>query len=218
MSEAAPLRIGIAGLGTVGGGVLGVLARNGRDIARKCGRAIQVAGVTARDRSKARNLPLNGALWFDDVRALAESDAISVFVELIGGEEGLALEGSRRAGRRKACRHRQQGAACAPRRAAGRLAERNGVALNFEAAVAGGIPIVKTCAKACSPTDSPHLRHPERHHNYILTRMQREGLPFAEVLAEAQRSAMPKPIRPSTSMARSGPQACAVASLAFGTE
>src|SRR5262249_46345180 len=87
-----PLKIGLAGLGTVGAGVLKLLAANGATLERRCGRALSVRAVSARDRRKHRAADLNGLEWFDDQVALATSPAIDVFVELIGGESGPAKD------------------------------------------------------------------------------------------------------------------------------
>ena len=82
-----PLRIGLAGLGTVGAGVLRLLNENGAALKQRCGRAIEVTAISARSRGKDRGIDISGLEWFDDPSELAASEAIDVFVELIGGEE-----------------------------------------------------------------------------------------------------------------------------------
>lgn len=188
MSRIQPLRLGIAGLGTVGSGLLALLAENGKEIEQKCGRQIHVVAVSARDRSKPRTAPINNAAWFDDPVALASHDGIDVFVELIGGETGAALDSvvtALSSGKHVVTANKALLARHGVRLAA--VAEENKVALNFEAAVAGGIPIVKALRESLvGNTINRIYGILNGTSNYILTRMQREGLPFAEVLAEAQ--------------------------------
>jgi homoserine dehydrogenase len=187
MKHRTPLRLGIAGLGTVGAGLVSLLHDNGDLIAARCGRTISIAAVCARSRHKNRGIDLNGVEWCEDPVALAQSD-IDVFVELIGGEEGPALqsvEAALSAGKHVVTANK----ALLSRRGIelAALAEKNGVALNFEAAVAGGIPIVKTLREGLLANSISRVYGIlNGTSNYILTRMQREGLPFAEVLAEAQ--------------------------------
>ena len=90
MAEA--LRIGIAGLGTVGSSVVRLLAGKAAEITRQCGRPVVVAAVSARDRKRDRGIDLSGAEWFDDPVALAAKADIDVFVELMGGDEGAPRE------------------------------------------------------------------------------------------------------------------------------
>ena len=86
-----PLRIGIAGLGTVGTGVLDAFARHGELLAARCGRSVKVTAVSARTRSKARgHHDISGFAWYDDAADMAANGDIDVLVELIGGEEGAA--------------------------------------------------------------------------------------------------------------------------------
>src|SRR5262249_56804792 len=92
-----PLRIGIAGLGTVGAALCRLMERQGNELAMRCGRPVARPGVSARDRRKERGLNLTAATWFDDPVALARDPGNEVFVELIGGADGAA-EASVRAG------------------------------------------------------------------------------------------------------------------------
>src|SRR5688572_10642147 len=85
-----PLKLGVAGLGTVGVGLLGLLAEHGRRVSDSIQRPIRVVGVSARDRTKKRGASLEGIAWFDDPVRLAADPSIDVFVELIGGEDGVA--------------------------------------------------------------------------------------------------------------------------------
>ncbi len=182
------LKLGVAGLGTVGAGLLHLLETHGARISDGIGREIKVVAVSARDRSKSRGVPLGNFKWFDDAAKLAADPGIDVFVELIGGDEGIARKAVETALAAKKhvvtankallARHGVELA---------RLAEKNGVALNFEAAVAGGIPVIKTLR------ESLHANEVRRVYgilngtcNYILTKMQEEGRTFADVLKEAQ--------------------------------
>jgi homoserine dehydrogenase len=188
MTDASPLRLGLAGLGTVGAGVAHLIARNGAEIARKCGRKLTITAVTARDRQKVRGVELNGAVWVDSVADLARRADVDVFIELIGGEAGVALEGveaALSAGKHVVTANKALLAHHGVRLA--EIAERQGRALNFEAAVAGGIPVVKAMRESLLANRIRRVYGIlNGTTNYILTRMQREGLDFADVLAEAQ--------------------------------
>ena len=140
---AESLRVGIAGLGTVGASVARVLAEKAAEMTRQCGRPVVVAAVSARDASRDRGVDLSAAQWFDDPVKLAESDGIDVFVELIGGDEGPAcnsVKAALEAGHHVVTANKallaKHGVALAE------IAERKGVLLNYEAAVAGGIPVI----------------------------------------------------------------------------
>ncbi|MEZ5806176.1 MAG: homoserine dehydrogenase [Zhengella sp.] len=187
MAEA--LRVGIAGLGTVGASVMRILDEHAGVLTRQCGRTIEVAAVSARDRGKDRGVDLSGVAWFDDPAELAASPGIDVFVELIGGDSGpahvsvlAALDAGRHvvtANKALLARHGVELA---------RKAEEKGVLLNFEAAVAGGIPVIKTMREALAGnTVSRVFGIMNGTCNYILTRMEEEEIPFADVLADAQR-------------------------------
>jgi len=184
-----PLRIGIAGLGTVGCGVIKSLRAHGRALSEKCGREIVIAGVSARRRNKDRGINLDGVTWYDDARQLAGSNTIDVFIELIGGEEGMALESVKAAlssGRSVVTANKALLAHHGVELA--QLAEKNGVSLNYEAAVAGGIPIVKTLRESLAGNDISRVYGIMNGTcNYILTRMENEGKDFADILTDAQK-------------------------------
>jgi len=186
---AEPLKIGVAGLGTVGASVVQLLTRHGAQIARKSGRGVGVTAVSARDRSRDRGIDLSAFEWFTDPVEMAEKADIDIFVELIGGDSGAAEDSVRAALKRgihvvtanKAllARHGVDLAA---------LAEDNGACLNYEAAVAGGIPIVKTLRESMAGNGVSRIYGILNGTcNYILTRMEAEGIGFKECLAEAQR-------------------------------
>jgi homoserine dehydrogenase len=184
-----PLRIGLAGLGVVGTGVLQLLERNGKVLEQRCGRTIIVTAVSARNRAKDRGVNLSAMEWFDDPVTMATSDALDVFIELIGGEGGAAkasVEAALNAGKAVITANKALLAKHGTELA--RLAEAKGVALNFEAAVAGGIPIVKTMRESLSGNQVTRVYGILNGTcNYILTRMGNEGQPFETVLADAQR-------------------------------
>lgn len=187
MSEA--LRIGVAGLGTVGGSVLRILREKAQMLTRQCGREMIVTAVSARDRSRDRGVDLTNIAWFDDPVELAKSDKIDVFVELIGGDEGPAkasVEAALKAGRHVVTANKallaKHGVALAE------IAEEKGILLNFEAAVAGGIPVIKAMRESLTGnTVSRVYGIMNGTCNYILTRMWEEGISFEDCLADAQR-------------------------------
>ena len=187
MSEA--LRIGVAGLGTVGGSVLRILREKAQMLTRQCGREMIVTAVSARDRSRDRGVDLTNIAWFDDPVELAKSDKIDVFVELIGGDEGPAkasVEAALNAGRHVVTANKallaKHGVALAE------IAEEKGILLNFEAAVAGGIPVIKAMRESLTGnTVSRVYGIMNGTCNYILTRMWEEGISFEDCLADAQR-------------------------------
>ena len=183
-----PITLGIAGLGTVGTGLIELVERHGDRMAQMLGREIRVTGVSARNRGKDRGVDISGFRWFDDPVALAASDHINVFVELIGEEDGpakVAVEAALSAGKHVVTANKallaKHGVALA------RLAEDNGVALNFEAAVAGGIPVIKAIREALVPNVIHRVYGILNGTcNYILTMMQEKGASFEDVLKDAQ--------------------------------
>ena len=186
MSQA--LTLGIAGLGTVGGGLLELLAEHGGHLAGIIGRELHVTGVSARNKGKKRGAVPSGARWFDDPVALASDDSNAVFVELIGGDDGIAkaaVEAALKARKHVVTANKALLAKHGVELA--RLAEANGVALNFEAAVAGGIPVIKTLREALGANRVRRVYGILNGTcNFILTKMQSEKRAFSEVLKEAQ--------------------------------
>lgn len=185
---AAPLKVGLAGVGTVGGGVLRLLAARGEALAARCGRPIEVVAISALNRRKKRDADISRFRFVDDPVALAADPSIDVFVELIGGEEGVArasIEAALKAGKHVVTANKALLAQHGPALAA--LAEKHGVALNFEGAVAGGIPVVKVMRESLQGNAISRVYGILNGTcNYILTLMQKEGRAFAEVLKEAQ--------------------------------
>ena len=184
-----PLCIAVAGLGTVGAGVLKLLTDNADIIAARAGRPITVGAVSARDRNRDRGVPLSTLRWYDDPVALATDPGTDVVVELIGGSEGPArdlVEAAIRAGKPVVTANKAllavHGAAIAE------LAEARGVPLAFEAAVAGGIPVIKALREGLAGNRISRVSGILNGTcNYILTVMRERGREFADVLSEAQK-------------------------------
>lgn len=185
----SPLRIGIAGLGTVGAAVVKLLERQAEALQERTGRQITIAGISASQKEKDRGLNLAHFRWFDDCVTLARSPLIDLFVELIGGADGAALaaaESGLGAGKSLVTANKALLAKHGMRLAA--LAEEKGIALAFEGSVAGGIPIVKTLREGLAGNSVERVYGILNGTcNYILTRMESEGLSFGQCLAEAQR-------------------------------
>jgi homoserine dehydrogenase len=182
-----PWGVGVAGLGTVGAGLLQFLSENS-DFAPAGGRAF-VSGVSARSRSRPRPVDISTIPWFDDPVALAQADATDIFVELIGGSDGpakAAVEAALKAGKPVVTANKALIAEHGAELAA--LAEANGVPLLFEAAVMGGVPAVKMVREAFVGDEIGSIAGILNGTcNYILTEMEATGRSFADVLAEAQR-------------------------------
>jgi len=184
-----PLSVALAGLGTVGAGVLRLLQQNADIIAARAGRPIAITAVSARDRARDRGVSLAGLRWYDDAVALASEPSADVVVELIGGSEGPALSLVRaaiEAGKPVVTANKAllavHGAALAT------IAENAGVPLAFEAAVAGGIPVIKALREGLAANRIFRIAGILNGTcNYILTMMRERGREFAEVLADAQR-------------------------------
>jgi homoserine dehydrogenase len=185
----APLKVGLAGLGTVGATVVRLIERQRDALAARCGRPIEIVAVTARSRTKDRGVDLKRLRWVDDPTSLARDPGIDVFVELIGGEGDpakSAVEAALAAGKSVVTANKallaRHGVALAA------LAERHHVALNFEAAVGGAIPIIKTLREGLAGNALARVYGILNGTcNYILTRMEQEELTFAECLKDAQR-------------------------------
>jgi homoserine dehydrogenase len=186
---AAPLRIALAGLGTVGGGVIRLIETNGPLITRRAGRPIVISAVSARDRSKDRGVDISRYGWEDDMTAMAARDDVDVVVELVGGADGPALTLARNAiahGKSLVTANKAMIAHHGLELA--ELTEKAKVALKFEAAVAGGIPVIKGLREGAAANDIVRLYGILNGTcNYILSTMEDTGRDFADVLAEAQR-------------------------------
>ena len=185
----APLKVGLAGLGTVGTSVIRLVAEGKDQLAARCGRPIEIAAVTARTKGKDRGVDLSGIRWLDDPVALARDPGIDVFVELMGGDGDpakAAVEAALAAKKPVVTANKallaRHGLALA------QLAEASNVALNFEAAVAGGIPVIKALREGLAGNSFARVYGILNGTcNYILTRMEQEKLSFADCLKDAQR-------------------------------
>ncbi|MFO1114182.1 MAG: homoserine dehydrogenase [Beijerinckiaceae bacterium] len=183
------LRVGIAGVGTVGASVVRMLAQQDEALTARTGRKIVVTAISARDAGKDRGFPASGLHFFADPVQLAASPDIDLFVELIGGDEGAArasVEAALKAGKAVVTANKallaKHGLALAA------LAEEKRVALAYEASVAGGIPIVKTLREGLAGNSIERVYGILNGTcNYILSKMETEGLPFEVCLKEAQR-------------------------------
>lgn len=183
-----PLRIAIAGLGTVGAGVVTLLRRNASLLERHAGRKLELVAVSGRDKTRERLVDLSGIAWFDDAAAMAARPDIDVVIELIGGSDGIARQVVTAAlGQGKHVVTANKALLAHHGTTLARLAEAKGVALGFEAAVAGGIPILKALREGLAAN---HILRVcgilNGTCNYILSQMRETGRDFAVVLAEAQ--------------------------------
>ena len=189
---AAPLRIALAGLGTVGGGVIRLLETNAALIARRAGRPLEIVAVCARDRTKDRGVDLSRYPWEDDMTLLAERGDVDVVVELVGGADGPALALARRtlaAGKGLVTANKAMMAHHGMELAEIAEAANDGLGapLMFEAAVAGGIPVVKGLREGAAANAVSRIYGILNGTcNYILSTMEHSGRDFAEVLGEAQ--------------------------------
>jgi len=184
----SPLRIGIAGLGTVGTGVVKTLQQNADLIAARSGRTVEIMAVSAKTKNKDRGVDVSSYEWLDDPFALATHEDIDVIVELIGGSEGPAkdlIEAALAAKKHVVTANKALMAAHGFELA--RLAEQNGVSLNYEAAVAGGIPVIKLIREGLAGNSIQSVYGILNGTcNYIFTEMRETGRDFDDVLKEAQ--------------------------------
>jgi homoserine dehydrogenase len=185
----APLKVGIAGLGTVGAEVVRLIEEQGRALSARIGRGVRVVAVTARSKAKKRAVSLDGIAWAKNPQELASDPTIDCLVELIGGSGDPALsaiETALKSGKSVVTANKALIAKHGLRLAL--AAEKHGGALNFEAAVGAAIPVIKTLREGLSGTSINRVYGILNGTcNYILTRMEQEGLSFAECLKDAQR-------------------------------
>jgi homoserine dehydrogenase len=188
MSAAAPLRLGLAGLGTVGIGVVKIIQGQADMIAARAGRPVAISAISARDQSRNRDADLSAYAWEADPVALAKREDVDVFVEVMGGHEGPALAATETAiaagkdvvtANKALLAHHGQTLALA--------AEAKGGVIRFEAAVAGGIPVIKALTEGLAGNRIRRVMGVMNGTcNYILTRMQSAGLPYETVFEEAR--------------------------------
>ena len=184
---ATPLRLGIAGLGTVGVGVVRIVQRHAALLEARTGRPVTISAVSARRRDKDRGVRLGQYAWEDDPVAVAVREDVDVFVELMGGEGGpakAATEAAIAAGKHVVTANKAMLAVHG--QALAEAAEAKGVSLRFEAAVAGGIPVIKALTEGLAGNEITRVMGVMNGTcNYILTRMQDAGLDYETVFAEA---------------------------------
>jgi homoserine dehydrogenase len=183
-----PLRLGIAGLGTVGIGVVKIVQAHGELIARRAGRPIEIVAVSASSRKKNRSADISPYAWEDDPVALARRADIDLVIELIGGENGAAKALVETAlGNGKDVVTANKAMLAHHGQALAEAAESAGRALRFEAAVAGGIPVIKALAEGLAGNAIRRVMGVMNGTcNYILTRMESAGLPYDTVFEEAR--------------------------------
>ncbi len=217
----APLRVGIAGLGTVGADVVRLIEAQSSALSARCGRGVRVVSVTARSKAKKRGVDLRGITWAKNPLAIANDPNVDCFVELMGGVGDPALsaiEAALRSGKSVVTANKALIAKHGSKLAA--LAETHGGALNFEAAVGAAIPVIKTLREGLAGTSINRVYGILNGTcNYILTRMELEGLSFADCLKDAQRLGYAE-ANPSFDVdGHDTAQKLAIlASLAFGTK
>ena len=183
-----PLRIALAGLGTVGAGVIRLLAANAALVRSRAGREIRIVAVSARDRSRDRGIDIASFDWCDDMTAMAARADVDAVVELVGGADGPALTLARNtiaAGKALVTANKamiaHHGIALAE------AAEAARVPLMFEAAVAGGIPVIKGLREGTAANAIGRVQGILNGTcNFILSAMEDSGRDFADVLGEAQ--------------------------------
>ena len=217
----AALNVGIAGLGTVGAEVFRLIGAQERILSARCGRGVRVVAVTARSKAKKRGLDLRGIGWARDPVALASDPTIDCFVELMGGvgdPAHAAIEAALKSGKSVVTANKALIAKHGLRLAA--IAEKHGGALNYEAAVGAAIPVIKTLREGLAGTEIDRVYGILNGTcNYILTRMEQEGLSFAQCLKDAQRLGYAEADPSFDVDGHDTAQKLAIlASLAFGTQ
>ncbi|MFT6526491.1 MAG: homoserine dehydrogenase [Celeribacter sp.] len=187
--DKAPLRLGIAGLGTVGMGVVKIVQEKADLLALRSGRSVVITAISARSKSKDRGFDLSSYAWETDPVALAKRDDVDVFVELMGGDSGPAKDATEAAlalgkdvvtANKALLAHHGQALAEA--------AESHGAVLRFEAAVAGGIPVMKALTEGLAGNTITRIMGVMNGTcNYILTRMQETGQGYNALFDECAR-------------------------------
>ena len=184
-----PLRIAIAGLGNVGAAVVKILQQNAQPISQRAGRAIEITAVSARNHARDRGIDISSYDWSDDPVALAQRDDTDLVVEVIGGENGpakLVIEYA--LAHRKHVVSANKALLARHGQTLAELAEAQNVALRYEAAVCGGIPIIKALTEGLAANKITRVMGVMNGTcNYILTTMEKTGADYAHVLHDAQR-------------------------------
>jgi len=182
------MKIGVAGIGTVGVGVIKVLAQHGQLLSDRCGQDLEITAVSGRDRTKDRGVSLDNMTWYDNAADMASDPNVDLVVELIGGSDGVAndlCQAALNAGKSVVTANKALIAVHGTELAT--LAEDKGVSLNYEAAVAGGIPIVKAMREGLAGNAISRVYGILNGTcNYILTEMEETGGDFDNILSDAQ--------------------------------
>ncbi len=182
------LRLGIAGLGTVGIGVVRIVQQHGGLIAARAGKRIEITAVSARDRNRNRDADLSAYAWESDPVALARRADVDLVIEVMGGADGAAkatTEAALAAGKDVVSANKALLALHG--QALAEAAEATGRVIRFEAAVAGGIPVIKALTEGLAGNEIRRVMGVMNGTcNYILTRMQSAGLPYETVFEEAR--------------------------------
>jgi len=183
-----PIRIALAGLGTVGTGVVKMIQTHGPMLAARAGQNIEIRAVSARSKSKDRGVDLSAYDWEDDPVALARRDDIDILIEVMGGEDGPAKAAVETAlGRGIHVITANKAMLAHHGQALAELGEKNGASLRFEAAVAGGIPCVKALTEGLAGNQITRVMGVMNGTcNYILTQMEDTGADYLDVLKDAQ--------------------------------
>ncbi|WP_368345897.1 homoserine dehydrogenase [Pelagovum sp. HNIBRBA483] len=217
----APLRLGIAGLGTVGVGLIKIIRQHGELLTARTGRTIEISAVSARSRDKDRGVSLDGYAWEDDPVVLATRDDVDIFVELMGGSDGpakAATEAALAAGKDVVTANKAMLAVNG--QALAEHAEAAGRVIRFEAAVAGGIPVIKSLNEGLAGNEITRVMGVMNGTcNYILTRMESAGLPYEAVFDEADKLGYLE-ADPNLDVGGidAGHKLAILASIAFGTQ
>lgn len=214
------IRLGMLGCGTVGSGVVSILAREGDDIAARAGARLEIARVAVRDLARDRGRDLPPDALTDDPLEVVEADDIDLVIEVMGGRDPASelVRRALRSGKPVVTANKQLIAHEGPELLA--LAEQSGVDLMYEAAVAAAIPIIRPLKESLA---GDRIRRVigilNGTTNYILTRMTEEGADYDDVLADAQELGYAE--KPDPSADTGGHDAAAkiaiLASLAFDT-
>tara|TARA_R110001583_G_scaffold193532_1_gene362159 strand:- start:2599 stop:3903 length:1305 start_codon:yes stop_codon:yes gene_type:complete len=183
------VKIGVAGLGTVGAGTVKLLSEHRDILTDRSGRQIVVTAVSSRDRTRDRGFSTEGLIWHEDARDLAADDNVDIVVELIGGSDGIAYDVCKIAlehGKHVVTANKALIALKGLELA--QIADQNNVTIAYEAAVAGGIPVVKALREGLAGNAISRVTGILNGTcNYILTTMREQGRDFADVLNEAQK-------------------------------
>ncbi len=183
------VKIGVAGLGTVGAGTVKLLSEHRDNLTDRSGSPMIVTAVSARDRTRDRGFSTDGLTWYEDARDMANDANVDVIVETIGGSDGIAYElckAALEAGKHIVTANKALIALRGVELA--RIADANNVTIAYEAAVAGGIPVIKALREGLSGNVVSRVTGILNGTcNYILTTMREQGRDFADVLAEAQK-------------------------------